>query len=174
MGEAQTQLKEKRIDVNTSFPQDPMGKLSRGVSLYRGWHKDFPKVSAGKESTCNAEDTGNNGFNPWVGKILWRRKWQPTPVFLPGKSHGQRSLVGYSPCSLKELDMTEWIITLWWLYPRGRGKKCLYFPDDLSHFSHFLPFSKAPTPLALYPSSVNSGLSLKNEWEEYSHKNLKN
>jgi len=36
------------------------------------------------------------GFNPWVGKILWKRKWQPTPVFLPGKSHGQRSLTGYS------------------------------------------------------------------------------
>ena len=35
-------------------------------------------------------------FDPWVGKIPWRRKWQPTPVFLPGKFHGQRSLVGYS------------------------------------------------------------------------------
>ena len=47
------------------------------------------------------------GFDPWVGKIPWRRKWQPTPVFLPGKSHGQRSLTGYSPWSHKELDMTE-------------------------------------------------------------------
>ena len=37
------------------------------------------------------------GFSPWVGKIPWRRAWQPTPVFLPGESHGQRSLVGYSP-----------------------------------------------------------------------------
>ena len=37
------------------------------------------------------------GFDPWVGKIPWRRKWQPTPVFLPGESHGQRSVVGYSP-----------------------------------------------------------------------------
>ena len=40
---------------------------------------------------------GIPGFNPWVGKISWRRKWQPAPVFLPGKSHGWRSLVGYSP-----------------------------------------------------------------------------
>ena len=47
------------------------------------------------------------GFNPWVGKILWRRKWQPTPVFLPGKSHGQRSLAGYSLWGHKELDTTE-------------------------------------------------------------------
>ena len=43
----------------------------------------------------------------WVKKIPWRRKWQPTPVFLPGKSHGQRSLAGYSPWSQKELNMTE-------------------------------------------------------------------
>ena len=47
-------------------------------------------------------------FNPWVGKIPWRRKWQPTPVFLPGKSHGQRSLEGgYSSLSHKQSDMTE-------------------------------------------------------------------
>ena len=44
---------------------------------------------------------------PWVGKIPWKRKWQPTPVFLPGKSHGWRSLVGYSPWGSKELDTTE-------------------------------------------------------------------
>ena len=46
-------------------------------------------------------------IDPWVRKILWRRKWQPTPVFLPGKSQGQRSLVGYSPWGRKELDTTE-------------------------------------------------------------------
>ena len=45
--------------------------------------------------------------NPWVGKIRWGRKWQPTPVLLPGKSHGQRSLIGYSPWGRKESDMTE-------------------------------------------------------------------
>ena len=48
-----------------------------------------------------------SGFDPWVGKILWRRKWQPTPVFLPGESHGRRSLVGYSPRGRKESDTTE-------------------------------------------------------------------
>jgi len=46
-----------------------------------------------KESTCNARD----GFYSWAGKIPWRRKWHLTPVFLPGKFHGQRSLMGYSP-----------------------------------------------------------------------------
>ena len=47
----------------------------------------------------------------WVRKIPWRRKWQPTPAFLPGKSHGQRSLADYSPWGCKELGMTEYICT---------------------------------------------------------------
>ena len=46
-------------------------------------------------------------FDPWVGKISWRRPWQPTPVFLPGKSYGRRKLAGYSPWGHKESDMTE-------------------------------------------------------------------
>ena len=46
------------------------------------------------------------GFNPWVPKILWRRKWQPTPIVLLRKSHGQRSLVGYSPWGRKVSDTT--------------------------------------------------------------------
>ena len=48
-------------------------------------------------------------FNSWLGKIPWRRKWQPTPVFSPGKSHGQRSLAGCSPRGHKESDTTEWL-----------------------------------------------------------------
>ena len=52
---------------------------------------------------------GRPGFDPWVGKIPWRRKWQPTPVFLPREFHGQRSLVGYSSRGRKELDTTEWL-----------------------------------------------------------------
>ena len=47
---------------------------------------------------------GDPGFDPWVGKVPWRRKWQPTPVFLPGNPHGQRRLAGYSPWGCKELD----------------------------------------------------------------------
>ena len=50
---------------------------------------------------------GRYRLDLWVEKISWRRKWQPTPVFMPGKFHGQRSLVGYSPWGLKESDMTE-------------------------------------------------------------------
>ena len=46
-------------------------------------------------------------FDPWVGKIPWRRAWQSTPVFVPGESHGERGLLGYGPQGRKELDMTE-------------------------------------------------------------------
>ena len=53
------------------------------------------------------QEPRRNWFDPWVREISWGRKWQPTPVFLPGKSHGQRSLVGYSPWDCKESDMTE-------------------------------------------------------------------
>ena len=59
---------------------------------------------SGKEHTCQCR---RREFDPWVGKIPWRRAWQPTPVFLPGESHGQRSLVGYSAWGHKELDVTE-------------------------------------------------------------------
>ena len=54
-----------------------------------------------KNPPANAGDTGDNGFDPWVRKMPWRRKWQPTPVFLPGRSHGQRSLAGSSPWGCK-------------------------------------------------------------------------
>ena len=47
------------------------------------------------------------GFDPWVGKIPWKRKWQPTPVFLPGESHEQRNLAGYGLLGCKESDTTE-------------------------------------------------------------------
>ena len=65
---------------------------------------DFPDDSDGKESACNVP---RPRFDPWVGKILWRRQWQPIPVFLPGEFQGQRSLVGYSPSGHRELDPTE-------------------------------------------------------------------
>ena len=64
----------------------------------RGFLRGFPGGSVIKNPPANT------GFNPWVGKIPWRRKWQPTLVFLHGKSHGQRSLVGYSPWGCKRVE----------------------------------------------------------------------
>ena len=60
-----------------------------------------------KESACQCRRLKRRGFNPCVKKIPWRRKWQPTAVFLPGECHGQKSLAGYSPWSHKELATTE-------------------------------------------------------------------
>ena len=53
------------------------------------------------------QETKEKGFDPWVGKISWKRAWQPIPVFLPGKSHGQSSLAGQVHGVSKESDMTE-------------------------------------------------------------------
>ena len=66
----------------------------------------LPSV-VGKESACQRRRHGRCGFDPWVGKIPRGRKWQPTPVFLPGKFHGQRSLAGFSLWGCKESDTFE-------------------------------------------------------------------
>ena len=63
-----------------------------------------PRWLSGKESACQCR---RSSFDPWVGKISYSRKWHSTPVLLPGKFCGQRSLVGCSPQGYKELDMTE-------------------------------------------------------------------
>ena len=68
------------------------------VSLYH--LNRLPWWLSGKEPTCQCR---RHGFDPWVGKIPWRRKWQPTPVFLPGESHGQRSLVDHNPWGHKRV-----------------------------------------------------------------------
>ena len=67
----------------------------------------LPRGHSNKESACLCRRHRRHGFDHWVRKIPWRRKWWPSPIFLPGKSHGQRNLVGYSPCGRKELDTTE-------------------------------------------------------------------
>ena len=64
-----------------------------------------------KESACHCRRYRRCRFDPWVRKIPWRRKWQPTTVVLPGKSHGQRSLVGYGPRDFKELNMCKQLRT---------------------------------------------------------------
>ena len=67
----------------------------------------LPDTTISKEPACQCRRHKRCRFNPCVRKIPWRRKWQPTPVFLPGKSHGQTSLEGYSLWGRKESNMTE-------------------------------------------------------------------
>ena len=59
--------------------------------------KGFPGGTSGKEPFCQYRRHKKCGFDPWIRKILGRKAWQPTPVFLPRESHGQRSPAGYSP-----------------------------------------------------------------------------
>ena len=71
----------------------------------------LPMWLTGKESACSAGVAGDLGVIPGSGKIPGRRKWQPTPILLPGESQGQRSLAGYRPWGCKESDMTEQLST---------------------------------------------------------------
>ena len=84
-----------------------MAKSWTWLSSYHFHVLGFPGGTSGKDLTCQCRRHKRCRFDPWVGKIPWRRAWQPTPGFLPGESHGQRSLAGYSPQGCKELDTTE-------------------------------------------------------------------
>ena len=67
----------------------------------------LPRWLKGKESTCQCRRSRRRRFNPWVGKMPWRKKWQLTPVFLPRKSQGLKSLMGYSPWDHKRVEQ-DW------------------------------------------------------------------
>ena len=94
-------------------------KIENGVNLWRvGQHiafdRDVTKEEVrgkwgflGGSVVKNPSSSRRHGFDPWVGKIPWRGAWQPTPVFLPGKCHGLRRLVGCSPLGCTESDTTE-------------------------------------------------------------------
>ena len=82
----------------------PEGPLALGSFSLDPSCAGLPWWLSGKESACQCRRCG---FDPWVGKIPWRRKWHPAPVSLPGKSHAQRSLAGYRPWCHKESDTTE-------------------------------------------------------------------
>ena len=99
-------VNSKKEEINTCLPKvwPELENICSNLMPFRC----FP---GGSEVKASASNAGNPGliprFDPWVQKIPWRRKWQPTPVFLPGESHGLRSLVGCSPWGRKELDTTE-------------------------------------------------------------------
>ena len=90
--------------------EDPLEKEMATHSSTLAWKIPWTEErggASGKEPAYQCRRPKRRRFSPWVGKIPWRRKWQSIPVLLPGKSHGQRSVVGYSPWGRKESDMTE-------------------------------------------------------------------
>ena len=75
--------------------------------LQMGFQCDWGSLASVKEPACQCRRCKRQGFGPWVRKVPWRRAWRPPPVFLPGESHGQRSLVGQSPWGHTESDSPE-------------------------------------------------------------------
>ena len=111
----QSKLREPGISQVTSW-QKPVLELSlfhrNHISIYICRYMGFPDGASSKEPTCQCRRCKGCGFDPWVETMPWRRAWQPTPVFLPGESRGQRSLGGYSLQVCKESDMTsDWACT---------------------------------------------------------------
>ena len=98
----------------SAFPKQPSWKTfdicmcCRRMGHER-WSGPRSRASLVAETVKNLPECRKPRFDPWVEKIPWRRKWQPTPVFLPRKSYGQTSLAGYGPLHCKELDTTEWL-----------------------------------------------------------------
>ena len=117
------------------------------------WKQRLPWWFSGKESACQCKRWG---FNSWVGKIPWRKKWQRTPGFLPGKCHGQRSLEGHSPWGRKELDRTEQLNNN--IMDTGRKDLCPYgsYPMGAGLFS-FLIHSTHTEHLTMVSITLGSG-----------------
>ena len=108
--------------------------------------------SSSKEFACKSR---RHRFDPWVGNISWKRKWHPTPVFLPEEFHGQRSLVGCSPCGSKEWDTTECLSS-------SSSRPCL--PPSLpSGFPLSLAPSLPPSLAPALPASLPCYLPRKSQ-----------
>ena len=119
----------------------PLGALGGefGLQCPKGC---FPGGSAVKNQPADAGDAGDMASIPGSGRSPWRSEWKPTPVFLPGGSHGQRSLAGYSPCGHEQLDTTEHAHAR----PRGRSNPChIQGGSPVSQ-----PREQAPQPLQFY------------------------
>ena len=97
-------LTRRRVSLGEQGQPEETRRSVNLILLAVIFRAGFPGGVTGKEPTCQCR---RRRFDPWARKIPCSRKWHPIPVFLPGKFHGQRSLVGYSPWCHKESDMTE-------------------------------------------------------------------
>ena len=97
LDETQAEIKIARRNINNLRYADDFTTSTIGL----------PGGTSGTELPCQCMGLKRPGLDPWVRKISWRRKWQPTPVFLPGESYGLRSLASYIPWSCKRSNITE-------------------------------------------------------------------
>ena len=114
----------------------------------------LPRWLSGKECDCQYRRHRRRGFDPWVGKIPWRKIWQPTSVFLSGKSHEQRTLAGYSPWGHKESDTTVCKHT------HTHTHTCAWYCTVLPALSQLTPYAQTYScyfiSRTLSPSSIQS------------------
>ena len=153
--------------ASESFPMSQLftwGGQSTGVSA-------LASVLGGSEVKAYACNVGNLGSIPGSGRFPWRRKWQPTLVFLPGESHGQKSLVGYSPRSHKESDMIQqlhftslpkntqdWSPLEWtdWISLQSKGLSRVFSNKSIN--SSVLSFLHSPTLTSIHDYWKNHSL----------------
>ena len=98
LGSAQDSAQMPRVPTETLHTHWVCWFACQSMSVWAS------QVHSGEEPTCQCR---RHEFSPWVGKIPWRRAWQPTSVFLPGNLHEEGSLAGYSPLGRRESDTTE-------------------------------------------------------------------
>ena len=137
----------------------PSRKLTEPEVSVQGICLGMARWLSGKESACRCRRHRRLKFNSWMGKIPWRRKRQSTPVFLPGKSYGQRSLVGFSPWGCKESDTTEQlsILRYTWTGERGVEEAGLHRSWSADQSQRRLPLSPLGSPgTTLSPNLQNS------------------
>jgi hypothetical protein len=99
----------------------------------------FPGGTSGKESSCQCGRCKKRRFDPWVGKMPWRRKWQLNLIFLPGKFHGRRSLAGYHPWSRKRVGYDLAYTPIPW--PDSARFFCDPHNNPLRQYDHYVHFT---------------------------------
>ena len=119
-----------------------------GQLQFFGFQK-LPRLYSSKKSTCQCKRCRRHEFDPWIGKILWRRKWKPTPAVLPRESHGQKSQAGCSPWGRVESGTTGHIahvpfftgclapsiLATYHLHPRPAGTQPLYWVPSICNWA---------------------------------------
>ena len=98
-------------------------------------YQGFPGGDSGKEPVCQCRRCRRCGFDPWIGKLPWRRRWQPSPVFLSEKSHGRRSLAGYSPQGRKSQTWLS-VRASWFVTKKARVFRGNSLEETKTHILH--------------------------------------
>ena len=148
----------------------PSGDSISHLHAFRKGHmtaRASPVAQLVKNPPANAGDARDVGLI-WVWKLSWRRKWQPTPVFLPGKSHGQSSLVGYSLWGCKESGITEHtharMHSYDYILSRGMWVELVLAPLAIMVLKFF--DSQLPSDRCLWPLRLNlGGLHPRRKWK---------